>query len=301
MNELVKDIKKLNVKIDENVNIRKLTTYKAGGVASILAFPNNVHQLVELIKLLESRNVKFKIIGNGSNLLFSDKVYDGVLINLREFDTCKFLSNNRVKVGAGFPLIKLSLRCAKRGLTGLEFASGIPGTVGGAVFMNAGAYKSDMGYVVTSCKVLTDKLEIITLTNAELDFHYRSSFLQKHREYICLEATIHLRKGKREAIENLIEERKQRRVASQPLEFPSCGSVFRNPPDDFAGRLIEEAGLKGKRIGGAVVSEKHANFIVNDKNASSEDIHSLIMLVHDTVLDKYGVDLKIEQEFVNWE
>ena len=193
------------------------------------------------------------------------------------------------------------MRCAKRGLTGLEFASGIPGTVGGAVFMNAGAYKSDMGYIVSSCKVLTDKLEVITLTNAELDFHYRTSFLQKHPEYICLEATIHLRKGKREAIENLIEERKSRRVASQPLEFPSCGSVFRNPPNDFAGRLIEEAGLKGKRIGGAVVSEKHANFIVNDGGATGEDIHSLILLVHDEVKKKFGVDLKIEQEFVNWE
>ena len=301
MNDLVKEIKHLNIKLDENVNLVKLTTYKAGGTASIVAYPSKVDQLIELIKLLKSRDVKYKVIGNGSNLLFSDKEYDGVLINLRNFDTCKFIPNNRIRVGAGFPLIKLSLRCAKRGLTGLEFASGIPGTIGGAVFMNAGAYKSDMGYIVSSCKVLTDKLEIITLTNAELDFHYRQSFLQKHPEYICLEATLHLRKGKREAIENLIEERKSRRVASQPLEYPSCGSVFRNPPNDFAGRLIEEAGLKGKRIGGAVVSEKHANFIVNDGGATGEDIHSLIMLVHDTVKEKYGVDLKIEQEFVNWE
>ncbi len=301
MNDLVKDIKKLNVKLDENVNMIKLSTYKAGGIARIVAYPSKVQQLIELIKLLKSRDIKYKVIGNGSNLLFSDKEYEGVLINLKNFDTCKFISNNRVKVGAGFSLIKLSLRCAKRGLTGLEFASGIPGTVGGAVFMNAGAYKSDMGYIVSSCKVLTDKLEVITLTNAELDFHYRTSFLQKHPEYICLEATLHLRKGKKEAIESVIEERKKRRVSSQPLEFPSCGSVFRNPSDDFAGRLIEEAGLKGKRIGGAVVSEKHANFIVNDNNATGEDIHSLIMLVHDTVLEKYGVDLKIEQEFVNWE
>ena len=301
MNDLIKEIKKLNIKIDENVNIVKLTTYKAGGVASILAYPSDVEELIDLIKLLRLNNVKYKVIGNGSNLLFSDKEYEGVLISLKNFDRCQFIPNNRIKVGAGFPLIKLSLRCAKRGLTGLEFASGIPGTVGGAVFMNAGAYKSDMGYIVSSCKVLTDKLEVITLTNAELDFHYRTSFLQKNPEYICLEATIHLRKGKREAIENLIEERKSRRVASQPLEFPSCGSVFRNPPNDFAGRLIEEAGLKGKRIGGAVVSEKHANFIVNDGGATGEDIHSLILLVHDEVKKKFGVDLKIEQEFVNWE
>ena len=190
---------------------------------------------------------------------------------------------------------------ARHGLTGLEFAAGIPGTIGGAIYMNAGAYKSDMGYVVEKVKVLTDKLEIISLVNKEMNFHYRSSFLQKHKGYICLEALIKLSKGNRDNIEELMAERKRRRIESQPLEYPSCGSVFRNPEGDFAGRLIEEAGLKGKRIGGAMVSKKHANFIINYKNASADDIHDLILNVHDKVLKKYNIDLKIEQEFVNWE
>ena len=167
--------------------------------------------------------------------------------------------------------------------------------------MNAGAYKSDMGYVVSEVKVLTDEEEVITLVNRELDFHYRSSFLQKHKDYIVLEALFKLAKGKKEAILEVIDNRRERRIESQPLNYPSCGSVFRNPEGDFAGRLIEEAGLKGYSIGGAKVSEKHANFIINYNNATSEDIHDLILYVHDQVKEKYGVDLRIEQEFVNWE
>ena len=253
------------------------------------------------MKLLKSRNVKYKILGNGSNLLFSDKEYDGFLIKLNSFDTLTFFGNNKVKVGAGYSLIKLSLMAAKKGLTGLEFASGIPGTVGGAVFMNAGAYKSDMGYIVETVKVLTPNLEIINLENKEMNFHYRSSFLQTHRDYVCLEVILKLNVGKREAIEDVIRERRERRVTSQPLEYPSAGSVFRNPEGGFAGQLIEESGLKGMTKGGAMISDKHANFVINYKDATSSDIKYLIDLAHDTVLEKYNVDMKIEQEFVNWE
>ena len=301
MNDIIKSIKSIGVKVEENVNLKKYTTYKAGGTARCIAYPDNTDELIKLLKLLDNNNIKHKVLGNGSNLLFSSKLYDGVLINLKKFDKCKFLSNNKVRVGAGYPLIKLSLLTAKKGLTGLEFASGIPGSLGGAVYMNAGAYKSDMGYIVREVKVLTDKYEVITLVNREMDFHYRTSYLQRHKNYICLEAVIKLKKGKREAIEDLINERRKRRIDSQPLEYPSCGSVFRNPPNDFAGRLIEEAGLKGYSIGGAKVSEKHANFIINYNNASGEDIYKLINYVHDVVLEKYNVDLKVEQEFVNWE
>ena len=189
----------------------------------------------------------------------------------------------------------------KKGLAGLEFAAGIPGNIGGAVYMNAGAYKSDMGYVVQNVKVLTPELKIITLENKEMNFHYRTSFLQTHPGYICLEVTLKLQKGKKELIEEVIKERKQRRLASQPLEYPSAGSVFRNPEGMFAGQLIEELGLKGMKKGGAMVSEKHANFIINYKNATGEDIKELIEYVHDEVLKKYNVDMKVEQEFVNWE
>ena len=197
--------------------------------------------------------------------------------------------------------MRVAREAMKKGLAGLEFASGIPGTIGGAIYMNAGAYKSDMGYITTNVTVLTDDLKIITLTNAEMDFHYRSSYLQKHKDYICLEAVLKLTKGDRKQIEEVVRERRERRVESQPLEYPSAGSVFRNPEGMFAGKLIEDLGLKGLTKGGAEVSLKHANFVVNKENATAKDIHDLIMFVHDAVLDKYGVDLKIEQEFVNWE
>lgn len=302
MNDVIELIKKDDIcKIYENVSISKYITYRVGGICRVMAYPADVSELIKLLKLLKSRNVKYKILGNGSNLLFSDKEYDGFLIKLNSFDTLTFFGNNKIKVGAGYSLIKLSLMAAKKGLTGLEFASGIPGTVGGAVFMNAGAYKSDMGYVVETVKVLTPNLEIINLENKEMNFHYRSSFLQTHRDYVCLEVILKLNVGKREAIEDVIRERRERRVASQPLEYPSAGSVFRNPEGGFAGQLIEESGLKGMTKGGAMISDKHANFVINYKDATSSDIKYLIDLAHDTVLEKYNVDMKIEQEFVNWE
>ena len=302
MNDVIELIKKDDIcKIYENVSISKYTTYRVGGICRVMAYPADVSELIKLLKLLKSRNVKYKILGNGSNLLFSDKEYDGFLIKLNSFDTLTFFGNNKIKVGAGYSLIKLSLMAAKKGLTGLEFASGIPGTVGGAVFMNAGAYKSDMGYVVETVKVLTPNLEIINLENKEMNFHYRSSFLQTHRDYVCLEVILKLNVGKREAIEDVIRERRERRVASQPLEYPSAGSVFRNPEGGFAGQLIEESGLKGMTKGGAMISDKHANFVINYKDATSSDIKYLIDLAHDTVLEKYNVDMKREQEFVNWE
>ena len=299
---MLKELEELNIgKIDTNVSLKKCTTYRVGGNAKFIAYPKDVKSLVKLIKYLKNKNTKYKILGNGSNLLFSEKEYDGVLIKLSEFDYLEFIGKTKLRVGAGFNLIKLSLVTAKKGLTGLEFASGIPGTVGGSVFMNAGAYKSDMGYVVESVKVLTPDEKIINLENKEMDFHYRTSFLKKHPEYICLEVVIKLQKGKKEAIEALIKDRRERRLISQPLEYPSAGSVFRNPEDDFAGRLIEESGLKGEKHGGAMISSKHANFIVNYKNAKADDIKYLIELAHDKVKENYDIDLKIEQEFVNWE
>ena len=302
MKDKIADLKNLNIgKIEEDASLKKYTTYCVGGTCSCIAFPKNTECLIKLIKHLRAEEIPYKILGKGSNLLFSSKEYEGVLIKLDEFDDLEFISKDKVRVEAGYSLIKLSLVTAKKGLTGLEFASGIPGSVGGAVFMNAGAYKSDMGYVVERVKVLTPDLRIIYLENKEMNFHYRSSFLQKHPDYICLEAIIKLQKGKREAIEEVIKERRQRRVDSQPLEYPSAGSVFRNPEGEFAGKLIEDSGLKGKKHGGAMISDKHANFVINYDNASAEDIKYLIDLAHDTVLKNYNIDMKIEQEFVNWE
>lgn len=302
MDDVVLKIEKANLgRVDKNVNLSKHTTYRVGGVAKAFVYPKNVSSLITLLKILNMNNVKYKILGNGSNLLFSDDDFDGIIIKLDEFNDVSFLSNNRIRVGAGFSLMKLSLMAAKKGLAGLEFAAGIPGTIGGAIFMNAGAYKSDMGYVVQQVKVLTPDFRVITLENREMDFHYRTSYLQKNPKYICLEVVLKLAKGEREAIEEVIKERRKRRMESQPLEYPSAGSVFRNPEGYYAGQLIEELGYKGHRNGGAMVSSKHANFIINYDHATGKEIRDLILEVHDKVLEKHGIDMKIEQEFVNWE
>jgi UDP-N-acetylmuramate dehydrogenase len=301
MQELIKWITDNNIgKYLENESLAKHTTYRVGGNAKVFVYPKNVEKLILLLKKLRKDNIKYKILGNGSNTLFSDKEYDGVIINLDSFDRVTYFRSS-VRAEAGVNLMKLSNQVVKKGYSGLEFATGIPGTIGGAIYMNAGAYKSDMGYVTRSIKVLTPKLEVITMTNKELNFHYRSSFLQKHKDYICLEATIQLRKSDKNMLQEIVDDRRKRRQESQPLEYPSAGSVFRNPEDLFAGKLIEDLGYKGYTIGGAKVSDKHANFIINYNNAKGEDIKKLIEFLKEKVKEEYNVELKCEQEFVNWE
>ena len=295
---IIKNIKDLKVgKVIENPYLKDYTTYKVGGMAICMVYPDDESGLITLLKYLKENSIKHKILGNGSNVIFNNSGYDGVIIKLDNFNDLKII-NNKIIVGAGYLLSKLSLRVSRLGLTGMEFAAGIPGSIGGAIYMNAGAYKSDMGYIVTSVKVLTPDYKIKTLYNKDLDFHYRSSFIQKNNDYICLEATITLKKGNPEEIMELINERKKRRLETQPLEYPSAGSVFRNPEGDFAGRLIEEIGYKGKSIGGAKVSEKHANFIINNGNDTGEDIKKLINEIKEKVKEKYNIELKVEQEFV---
>lgn len=301
MNELLIEVKKRNIgKVEKDVSIKRLTTYKVGGVARALIYPKNESKLVQLIKLLKKHDISYKIIGNGSNLIFSDQTYEGVLIKLTELNQMEVIQN-KIRVGAGYSLMKLSRVALKHSLTGLEFAAGIPATVGGAVFMNAGAYKSDMGYIVQSVRVLTPDFNIIELENRELNFHYRTSFFKTHPDYICLEVFIKLTKGDKVLIDRVMRERLQRRMESQPLNYPSAGSVFRNPKDKFSGELIEKAGLKGYKIGGAMVSDKHANFIINRQNAAAQDIKDIIFYTKEKVKEKYGIDLVFEQEFVNWE
>ena len=295
---IISDIRKLHIgKVIENYELKDHTTYKVGGKAICAVIPEDENKLITLLSYLKENKIKYKVLGNGSNVIFNNSGYNGVIIKLDNFNHLKII-NNKIIVGAGYPLNKLALRVSRLGLTGMEFAAGIPGTVGGAVYMNAGAYKSDMGYILTSIKVLTPDYEIKTMLNKELDFHYRTSFLQKNEGYVCLEATITLIKGNSEEIMELITERKKRRVESQPLEYPSAGSVFRNPEGDFAGRLIEEIGYKGKSIGGAKVSEKHANFIINTGDATGEEVKELIIEIKNKVKEKYNIELKVEQEFV---
>lgn len=293
---ILKSLKNLKCGKVESIKLKDYTTYKVGGKTTLIS-PKNVECLIKILKFLKENKIKYKVLGNGSNLIFNNSGYDGVIIKLDEFNNLD-INDNIVKVEAGYSLMKLSLKMCRLGYTGMEFATGIPGTIGGAVYMNAGAYKSDMGYIVRSVKVLTPDYEVKTMENRELDFHYRTSFLQKNPDFICLEATIKLRKGNKDIIMEIVNERKKRRIETQPLEFPSAGSVFRNPEGDFAGRLIEEIGYKGKSIGGAKVSEKHANFIINSGNATGEEIKELIKEIKTKVKEKYGIELKVEQEFV---
>lgn len=302
MEQVIKQLEEMNIgKIECEVSLDKYTTYHVGGIASVMVHPKNIECLKKVLQVVKQNDIPFKVIGFGSNLLFSSKRYDGIIIRLDEFNELEYLTPCKVRVGAGYSLVKLSMQVAKKGLTGLEFASGIPGTVGGAVFMNAGAYKSDMGYIVQDVTVLTPSLRVIKLENKEMDFHYRTSFLKTHPDYICLEVVIRLDKGNKASIEEVIRDRRQRRMESQPLNYPSAGSVFRNPEGMSAWKLIDDAGLKGFSVGGAKVSEKHANFIINYDHATGEDIKSLIEYVQKKVKEECQVDLKVEQEFVNWE
>ncbi len=281
-----------------DVPLKKYNTYNVGGSVLALVFPNNIEELKRIISFAHDNNIRIKIIGNGSNLVFSDKYYEMILINLKNFNNIE-ISDNIIKTGSGVNLMKLAYKVSRLGLKGMEFATGIPATIGGAVYMNAGAYNSDISNILVSAKVLTDKLELIELTNADFNFSYRYSNLQDKKNFVCLEATFKLEKGNSEEILRLIDDRKNRRLSSQPLDFPSAGSVFRNPSSDiFAGKLIEDLGLKGKKIGGAMISEKHANFVINYDNASGDDIKKLIIETKMKVYEKYGIDLKIEQEFV---
>lgn len=277
-------------KID-NASIKDFTTYKLSGHVKTVYFPDNVLELTELLQSLD----KYKIIGNGSNLIISSK-YDGVLISLKNFDKLD-IDDEYVKVGAGYTLTQLSLNCAKRGLSGLEFAYGIPGTVGGAIYQNAGAYGKDMSCVLEKVLVLDSDYKLVYLSLADLKLGYRNSIL-KSKNYICLEAYLKLKKGNADLIKKEILQNTKIRKEKQPLEYPSAGSVFRNPSSVSAGKLIEDAGLKGTRVGDAMVSFKHANFIVNVGKATGEDVISLIDLVRKKVYDKSGILLKLEQEII---
>ncbi len=300
MKELIEELKKRNIKLEENVLLSNFTSYKVGGKGRLIVYPTTESELVEVVKLIDNFNIEYMMIGNGTNLLFSSKEFNKVLIKLNNFDKIE-VKGNKIFAGAGASLPRIANAAKGASLTGFEFAAGIPGTLGGAIYQNAGAYKSDMGYVVSLVRVLTPEYRIINFTNKECNFHYRESFFTHNKKYICLSAVISLKPGKKDAIESVMKDRLKRRMESQPLNYPSAGSVFRNPEGMASGKLIEDLGLKGLKIGGAEVSKKHANFVINTGNAKAEDIHKLILFVKEKVKEEYGIDLKIEQEFVNWE
>ena len=283
-----------------NPSLAKFTTYKVGGNCLAIVYPKNIDKLIELMKIINDYGIKYFILGNGSNVLFSDKTYEGIIIKLDKFNEIT-IDDVIINVGAGDSLVKLSQETSKMGLAGLEFAAGIPGTIGGATFMNAGAYNSDMKSVIKSVKVLTPDLKIINLTNQEMQFNYRDSFLQHNKGYICLGVTLKLKHGDKEILAEVIKDRKLKRKRTQPLEYPSAGSVFRNPEGLYAGKLIEDLNLKGYQVGGAKVSPKHANFIINVGGAKAADIKEIIDTIKEKVNKEYNIKLRVEQRLVNWD
>lgn len=300
MNNFILELEKLNLgKIEKDISLSTLTTYKTGGIAKLVVYPNNINNLKQLLKLIHKHNIKYFILGKGSNTLFSDKEFNGVIIKLDKLNNFE-IKGTEIYVESGMILSKLVQASVKNELTGLEFAIGIPGTIGGAIYMNAGAYGNNMSNVVKSVIVLDEKLQIEEISLEKIKFDYRYSIFQANKNLICVAANIKLEHGNHDEIASKIKENLLKRKNSQPLEYPSAGSVFRNPEGNYAGKIIEELGLKGKNIGGAEISTKHANFIINKNNASSSDILNLIKLVQKEVKDKYKIDLKLEQQLVNW-
>ena len=232
------------------------------------------------------------------DIIFKNDYYDGVVIVLSYLNKIT-INDTKIEVEAGYSLQKLALEACNSGLTGLEFACGIPGCIGASIAMNAGAYNASLEDVVESVEVINDKFEIITMTNEEMDFSYRDSFFKKNKNYIIISATINLEHGNVSEILELINNRRMKRLESQPLEMPSAGSVFRNPEGKHAGALIEKANLKGYKINGAQVSTKHANFIVNTGKAKGDDIVNLIEKVKNDVKKEFECDLVLEQIIVD--
>lgn len=294
--ELTKDIVGSdNVFINEKMD--KHTTMRVGGNASCLVTPETVEALVRLINILKEKQVPYYVIGNGSNLLVSDSGFDGIIIKIGRKMSNITQKDNVITVEAGALMSSIGGYALKEGLTGFEFAAGIPGTIGGGCVMNAGAYGGELKDVLVSVTAINPEGEVVTYSVEELEMGYRTSrFLDKN--YVILEAKIRLTPGSKEQIEATMAELAFKRRDKQPLELPNAGSTFKRPEGDFAGRLIEEAGLKGKGVGDACVSTKHAGFVVNMGNASAKDVYDTILMVIDAVKAQSGVILEPEVRMI---
>ena len=269
------------------------TTFRIGGEAACFIRISSEEQLRKLIPYFENVGVEYFVLGKGSNLLVGDKGYPGVILQIS--DACQQIEaeENRLQVQAGAALSKVALFAMERGLEGLEFAAGIPGTVGGGVVMNAGAYGGEMKQVVESVRVLSSEGEILTLDNDTMEFGYRTSII-RNRNFTVLSVTFRLREGNREEIRGRIEDFQMRRMEKQPLNYPSAGSTFKRPEGYFAGKLIMDAGLRGFQIGDARVSDKHCGFVVNVGKATARDVTDVIEEVQEKVRERFGVSLERE-------
>ncbi len=276
------------------------TTFRVGGPARYLVEPKDANELVKVIKACCEAELPYTIVGNGSNLLVSDEGYDGVIIHLFKNMSQIWIQGNFMILEAGVLLSRAANVACREGLAGLEFASGIPGTVGGAMVMNAGAYGGEMKDVVSSVKVLASDGRVREYTNEEMGFGYRQSRITGECS-IVLEVELKLHPGKTEEIRARMDELREQRVKKQPLEYASAGSTFKRPEGYFAGKLIQDAGMRGFRIGDAQVSEKHCGFVINRGNATASEIGEVIEEVRKRVYEHSGVLLQTEVRFLGWQ
>lgn len=273
--------------------MRLHTTFRVGGPADLFVSPNSVEEVCKVTALCREEGVPYYIMGNGSNLLVSDQGYRGVIIQFYKEMNDISVEGTLLRAQAGALLSAVANRALSESLTGFEFAAGIPGTLGGACVMNAGAYGGEMKDVLKAVTVLTQEGEVLTLSNEELELGYRTSVIAR-KHYIVLEAEIALSEGKKEEIQAVMDDLKERRITKQPLEYPSAGSTFKRPEGYFAGKLIQDAGLRGFQVGGAQVSEKHCGFVINKDHATAAEIAELIRQVSEKVEAQFGVKLEPE-------
>lgn len=282
----------------ENVSLKDYNTYRIGGKTRYLVKPYNIDSLKELLIYIKNNNLKYIIIGNGSNIILPDSDYDGVVILLSKLNEIK-INENTVNAFCGVSLTYFVNELVKNNLGGLESLSGIPGTLGGAIFNNAGCYGQTISDKLDNVTYLENG-EIKTINKEECNFSYRDSMFKQNKNFIILSAKFKLDYKNKEEMLNIIKENMIKRNTSQPLNYPNAGSVFRNPIGYSAGKLIEDAGLKNYHINGAYVSDKHANFIINKDNASSADIIELIEYIQKEISEKYNIKLKLEQEIIKY-
>lgn len=289
--KLVKALAPERVLTDEPMN--RHTTFRIGGPADYFVMPSSEEELKQVLSVCREEEIPYYIIGNGSNLLVSDHGYRGVIIQIyKEMNEVR-VEGNRIYAQAGALLSKIAMEALGAGLSGFEFAHGIPGTLGGACVMNAGAYGGEMKDVLLDVTVIDENGDLKKIAKEDLELGYRTSIIAK-KGYIVVGATIELKEGDREEIRGLMNELKEKRVSKQPLEFPSAGSTFKRPEGYFAGKLIQDSGLRGFRVGGAMVSEKHCGFVINAGDATAADVNNLMKQVSDIVQEKFGVPMEPE-------
>ena len=276
------------------------TTFRIGGPASVFVTPKSEKDLVTAIEICRSQGAPYFILGNGSNLLVSDQGYDGVVVHIGSDLRDISVEGTEITAKTGTMLSQVAHAALAHGLTGMEFAAGIPGCLGGACMMNAGAYGGEMSQILVGVRALDDKGQIVELAADQLELGYRHSIMME-KQYVVLGARIHLEKGNPEKIQAQMDDLKEKRIAKQPLEYPSAGSTFKRPEGAFAGKLIMDAGLRGFRIGDAMVSEKHCGFVVNAGKATAEDVCGVISHVQQVVMEKYGKELEPEIRFLGFD